>query len=70
MTICKICGAEKNKRYVCLGCNADKRRANYPNFVQKLYEILKRRGWPTGYPTLCYNCNNAKEKGCPHEAPR
>jgi hypothetical protein len=34
----------------------------------RLWRILRKRGFPPGYRTLCYNCNNAIAyyKICPH----
>ena len=34
-----------------------------------LYYWLKRSGWPTGFQTLCHNCNHAKHVlgVCPHQ---
>ena len=35
----------------------------------KLYRLLRHKGYPKGFSTLCFNCNSAKgESGkCPHE---
>ena len=35
----------------------------------KLYRLLRQKGYPKGFSTLCFNCNSAKaESGkCPHE---
>lgn len=36
---------------------------------QKMYQYLRKIGYPTGYQVLCYNCNSAKSDSgiCPHE---
>ena len=31
-----------------------------------LYRELKKRGWPSGYQVLCYDCNNIKQT-CPEK---
>ena len=38
----------------------------------RLFSILKRKGFPEGYQTLCHNCNLAKGfyGQCPHEQER
>lgn len=35
----------------------------------QLYRRVRREGYPTGFQTLCWNCNYAKSNGgCPHVA--
>jgi len=38
---------------------------------RQLYELLKRKNFPSGYQVLCFNCNQAKGLfgACPHTWP-
>ena len=35
----------------------------------RIYRWLKQNGYPSGFQTLCHNCNFAKDQpgGCPHQ---
>lgn len=41
--------------------NKERARLGSPKFSgEKFYRWLKKQGWPTGYQTLCANCNIIK----------
>lgn len=43
---------------------SDRRKSKIRNICQ----LLKQRGYPSGYQVLCFNCNWAKSHGgCPHQ---
>lgn len=70
--ICVCCGETEieflNLDHKAGGGNDHRRLLGYPG----IYSWLRKRGFPTGYQVLCYNCNLAKSKlgQCPHERAR
>lgn len=67
-TSCACCG-EGEPRFLTID-HIDNNGAVHKKEIKRtaLYPWLVRNGFPTGFQTLCYNCNCAKRFGpCPHQ---
>lgn len=67
---CYCCG-EANRAFLTLDHEAGdgaEHRARVGRNAQAQLLDLKRRGWPAGYRTACFNCNIGAGTGgvCPH----
>lgn len=51
-----------------IGGGGNIHRAQFDGVTARVYEDLKRRGFPEGFRVLCHNCHNASNtvEGCPH----
>lgn len=69
---CKCCGEDNPAFFTLDHINNDgaaERKVLAVNGGVEFYRILRRRGFPPGYQTLCHNCNTAKGRfgECPHQ---
>lgn len=69
---CLCCG-ESDKRFLSIehlnNDGAAHRRSLAGRSPDHTIRDLRKRGWPTGYATLCFNCNMGKARmggACPH----
>lgn len=67
-----VCCGEAHDEFLCIdhvngGGNAHRKITGGGGLAT--YYWLKREGWPSGYQTLCHNCNHAKAAFgiCPHQ---
>lgn len=78
-SVCGCCG-ETDSRFLTIDhINSDgaqhRRELKAQNISsgESFYRWLRREGWPTGYQTLCFNCNSGRQinRGvCPHQEER
>lgn len=69
---CQCCG-EADERFLTLDhTNNDgaEHRREVGSSGQAVWRDLRKRGWPPGFQTLCFNCNLGKQRNggvCPHQ---
>jgi hypothetical protein len=67
---CTCCGVSEPQFLTLEHLNGGgrKERRKFSNRAGLLYLDLQKRGWPSGYTVLCFNCNSAKGHYgvCPH----
>ena len=74
--LCACCGEQEIRFLTIEHLNGDghlhRKQIKCRSKAMQILDI-KRRGWPSEYTVLCFNCNCAKDKNgdiCPHEDAR
>ena len=68
---CVCCGIDDSHEFLTLDHITSKKEMGHTSYHkgQHLYRKLQRENFPSGYQTLCWNCNSAKSNSgvCPHQ---
>jgi hypothetical protein len=68
---CACCGETAYEFLAIDHINGGGRQDRITNGYGRLYDVLRRRGYPSGFRVLCHNCNQAigHYGFCPHQSP-